>query len=58
MGHQSTTSISSYGAMRYGTGASGITAGVSYQEIDNKISEYEEPNFDKIKGIHPNQYVQ
>jgi len=58
MGHQSTTSISSYGDMRYGTGAPDITAGVSYQEIDSKVREFEEPNFDKIKAIHAKQYVQ
>jgi len=54
MGHQSTTSISSYGDIRYGTGASGISAGVSYQEIDNKVREFEEPNFDNIKSNRSN----
>jgi len=54
MGHQSTASISSYGDVRYGTGACGASAGVSYQEIDKKVRESEEPNFEKIKELRTN----
>jgi len=54
MGHQSTTSIDKYGDKRSGTGACGTSAGVSYEEIDNKVRESEKPDFDKIKAMRAN----
>jgi len=58
MGHQSTASISRYGDVRYGTGACSITAGVSYQEINQKVRESEEPNFGEIKKMRAStQYL-
>jgi len=56
MGHQSTTSIDKYGDKRSGTGACGTSAGVSYEEIDNKVRESEKPGFDKIKAMRANDH--